>query len=234
MPTDPILNLKNAAIGYADSLLFEGLNLDIERGSWVTILGPNGSGKSTLLRALAGILPLRGGQRAFRGKGMGYVRQKLSLPPDTSLTGREFLALNTEKSTPADTNAKRGRLLDDLLLKGLLSQPLRTLSGGQVQKFILAFALWSDPDLVFLDEYTDGIDVAGKDAILRYFEKMREERRQTVVEVTHDLTSVGQFSDRVLLVKQGITYDGPPLTADFHRCLHQVYGEKSWIKGALT
>ena len=73
--------------------------------------------------------------------------------------------------TSPELAAKRKQLLEDLLLTALLSHPLRALSGGQIEKFILAFALWIDPDLVFLDEYTDGIDVAGKEAITRYFMK---------------------------------------------------------------
>jgi len=191
-------------LGGADVL--RQVSLTINPGEIVTILGPNGSGKSTLLRALLGIVPVSAG-RVVRAAGLrlGYVPQRLAIDPSLPITVRRFLSLPVRVSdTQADTALLRAGL------PAAAGRQMAALSGGQLQRVLLARALLSDPQVLVLDEPTQGLDQPGEAAFYRLIEEVRTATGAAVLMVSHDLHVVMAASDRVICLNGHICCEGTP------------------------
>ncbi|MDZ4094254.1 MAG: metal ABC transporter ATP-binding protein [Paracoccaceae bacterium] len=182
------------------------VSLAIEPGEIVTIVGPNGSGKSTLLRALIGVLPLAQGQVTQRaGLKIGYVPQRLAIDRSMPMTVRRFLSLPV-RHTPAQTDAVLARVgVPEVALR-----PMTGLSGGQFQRVLLARALLSEPDILILDEPTQGLDQPGEAGFYRLIEEVRAQTGVAVLMVSHDLHVVMAASDRVICLNGHICCEGTP------------------------
>jgi zinc transport system ATP-binding protein len=182
------------------------VSLAINGAEIVTVLGPNGSGKSTLLRALLGMVPLSGGT-VTRAPGLriGYVPQKLSIDPSLPLTVRRFLSL-PHRVTEAEAKTALSRVgMDDTEAK-----PMSGLSGGQLQRVMLARALLAKPGLLVLDEPTQGLDQPGEASFYRLIEEVRQQTGAAVLMVSHDLHVVMAASDRVICLNHHICCQGTP------------------------
>lgn len=182
------------------------VSLAIEPGEIVTILGPNGSGKSTLLRALLGMVPARSG-RVIRASGLkiGYVPQKLAIDPSLPLTVRRLLSL-PHRCSDAEAEAA----LERVGMAGKGAKPVAGLSGGQLQRVLLARALLGRPGLLVLDEPTQGLDQPGEAAFYRLIEDVRRQTGAAVLMVSHDLHVVMAASDRVICLNHHICCQGTP------------------------
>ncbi|KUP91902.1 metal ABC transporter ATP-binding protein [Tritonibacter horizontis] len=201
-----LLSLRQATIRHSGTPALEGVDFHIDKGEIVTILGPNGSGKSTLLRSLIGALPLSSGtlDRA-PGLRIGYVPQKLHIDPTLPLTVRRFLSL--PKRIP---NAVAEAALDDVGLPDLGDHPMAGLSGGQFQRVLLARALLIRPDLLILDEATQGLDQPGSAAFYQKIEQVRADLGCAVLMVSHELHVVMAASDRVICLNGHVCCEGAP------------------------
>ena len=172
----------------------------------VTILGPNGSGKSTLLRALLGILPVtQGTVRRLPGLRLGYVPQRLSVDRSLPITVRRFLSL-PQRVTDSAAAAALGRVG----MAGLGPRQMADLSGGQFQRVLLARALLNDPQLLVLDEPTQGLDQSGEASFYRLIAEVRHDTGAGVLMVSHDLHVVMAASDRVNCLNHHICCEGTP------------------------
>lgn len=201
-----LISAENIAVRFGGTEVLSGINLGVEPGEIVTILGPNGSGKSTLLRALLGILPLSAGKvRRAAGLRLGYVPQKLSVDRAMPMTVRRFLSLPKRVSDAQATAA-----LARVGLPNLEARQMAQLSGGQFQRVLLARALLSDPQLLILDEPTQGLDQPGEAAFYRLIEEVRRESGAAVLMVSHDLHVVMAASDRVICLNGHICCEGTP------------------------
>jgi zinc transport system ATP-binding protein len=223
--TKNILKLSEASTGY-DTLpsILEHISLEIFSGDWLACLGPNGGGKTTLLKTLMGVLPLRSGERESANKAFGYVPQRISLTLNSPILVNEFLDLNPNHFGKGSQHLER--LITDLQLRSLLNKHLERLSGGQLQRVMLAYALCGKPSLVFLDEFLDGVDCDSRDRMLRALTAYREEWL-TIVEVSHDFPTVVAHANRAVLVKNTIVYDGSPTDPTFREqflIVHQYQG----------
>ena len=186
--------------------VLDHVSLGLKAGEIVTILGPNGSGKSTLLRALLGILPLSGGSLSRApGLRLGYVPQRLAIDPSLPLTVRRFLSLPRRV-----TDAQAGAALARVDLPDVADRQMVALSGGQFQRVLLARALLSDPQLLVLDEPTQGLDQPGVAAFYRTIEEVRAATGAAVLMVSHDLHVVMAASDRVICLNGHICCEGAP------------------------
>ena len=183
-----------------------GITLQIRAGEIVTLLGPNGSGKSTLLRALLGIIPATKG-RVLRQPGLriGYVPQRLMIDRSLPMTVRRFLSLPTRCSDAVATAA-----LARVGLPGVEAQQMADLSGGQFQRVLLARALLANPQLLVLDEPTQGLDQPGEAAFYRLIAEVRETTGAAILMVSHDLHVVMAASDRVICLNGHICCEGTP------------------------
>lgn len=182
------------------------ITLAIQPGEIVTILGPNGSGKSTLLRALLGILPATKGTVTRQpGLVIGYVPQRLTIDRTLPMTVRRFLSLPTRVSDAAAHEALARAGLPDVA-----QRQMTDLSGGQLQRVLLARALLSKPHILVLDEPTQGLDQPGEAAFYRLIEEVRRDTGVAVLMVSHDLHVVMAASDRVICLNGHICCEGTP------------------------
>ncbi|MFK7745128.1 MAG: metal ABC transporter ATP-binding protein [Roseobacter sp.] len=203
-----LIETKNLSLAYQGHVVLRDVNFQLKPAEIVTIVGPNGSGKSSLLRALIGALPAHSG-KITRSKGLriGYVPQSLAIDATLPLTVSRFLNLPHRIST-----SKERQALEDAGVPALAGQQLKGLSGGQFQRVLLARALLEDPDLLILDEATQGLDQPGAASFYRQIENVRKTKGCAVLMVSHDLHVVMAASDRVLCVNGHICCEGAPET----------------------
>ena len=233
-----LIDLQNVSVGYGSHAVLEKLNLQLKAGEFLALVGPNGCGKTTLLKAMMGLLPIRGGSRALLGLTnptppqlagkMVYVPQRLLLNRSLPLTVKEFLELRLKREGGADESVTHA-LKEVGLAPNLETRSIHALSGGQMQRVFIAYALIGRPRLLFLDEVTEGLDVSAQD---RLFELLKEKVRRddsSLILVSHDISQVTRYASRVICLNGHVLFDGDPKSQDFHMCMHTMYGDRSWI-----
>ena len=208
--------------------ILQNVTIDIKPGEIVTVVGPNGSGKSTLLRALIGAMsPANGTVTRAPGLRIGYVPQKLSIDHSLPMTVRRFLSLPHRISKDATNRALLQAGVPDLA-----DRQMTNLSGGQFQRVLLARALLERPQLLLLDEATQGLDQPGSAAFYRQIENVRRDLGCAVVMVSHDLHVVMAASDRVLCINGHVCCEGAPEIVAGAPEYRALFG--SGTKGALA
>ncbi|WP_343079858.1 metal ABC transporter ATP-binding protein [Ostreiculturibacter nitratireducens] len=201
-----LIKATDLGVRHGGAAVLEHIDFNIEKGEIVTIVGPNGSGKSTLVRALIGLEPAASGAvTRARGLRIGYVPQRLHIDAGLPMTVRRFLSLPSRVSD-SDAEAALARTG----VPGLGSRQMAALSGGQFQRVLLARALLSRPDILILDEPTQGLDQPGTAAFYRLIEEVRAETGAAVLMVSHDLHVVMSSSDRVICLNGHICCEGTP------------------------
>ena len=200
-----LLTARSLNVSYGGAPVLIGVDFAIEPGEIVTVIGPNGSGKSTLLKALLGAIPSTG--RVIRAPDLtiGYVPQKLHVDTGMPMTVRRCLSL----PRPV-TDTEAAAMLERVGVPGLGDRQLSGLSGGQFQRVLLARALLSRPNLLMLDEPTQGLDQPGTGAFYRLIETVRQETGAAVLMVSHDLHVVMAASDRVICLNGHVCCEGAP------------------------
>lgn len=201
-----LISAQDISVSFGNGEVLSGVTLAVQAGEIVTILGPNGSGKSTLLRALLGIVPLTSGtvSRAPNLR-LGYVPQKLTIDRSMPITVRRFLSLPRRVADDAATAA-----LARVGLPHLEQRQMADLSGGQFQRVLLARALLNAPQLLILDEPTQGLDQPGEAAFYRLIAELRTQTGTAVLMVSHDLHVVMAASDRVICLNGHVCCEGTP------------------------
>ena len=206
LPAASLIAADHICVRFGAEEVLHDISLKVDAGEIVTILGPNGSGKSTLLRALLGIVPVAEG-RILRQAGLriGYVPQKLMVDRTMPITVRRFLSLPGRV-----TDAAADEALVRTGMAGQGAEQMTTLSGGQLQRVLLARALLGKPQLLMLDEPTSGLDQPGEAAFYRLIEEVRRETGAAVLMISHDLHVVMAASDRVICLNGHICCEGTP------------------------
>ena len=200
-----LIEATGLTVKYGAQPVLSHVDMSVSAGEIVTIVGPNGSGKTTLLRALLGLTAAKGEIRRKPGLVIGYVPQKLALDPTLPLPVRSFL--NLPKSHTAQQIAA---MLDRVGVPGIETRQVADLSGGQLQRVLLARALLEGPDILILDEPTQGLDQMGEAGFYRLIEDVRQETGVAVLMVSHDLHVVMSASDRVICLNGHICCEGKP------------------------
>lgn len=202
----PLVRVKNISVTRGARSVLHNVSLDINSGEIVTIVGPNGMGKSTLLRTIIGAEhPNRGQVQLKPQLRIGYVPQKLNIDPFFPLHVQRFLHMPHPQKTEDVTAA-----LEHVGLAPDMDQPISDLSGGQLQRVLLARALLNRPELLILDEATQGLDQPGSAAFYQLIERVRQETGCSVLMVSHELHVVMAASDRVLCLNGHICCEGTP------------------------
>ena len=201
-----LIALKNLSVTYGGNTVLSNVTFGIAAGEIVTIVGPNGSGKSTLLRSVIGAqMPSQGSVTRSPDLRIGYVPQKLHIDPTLPMTVRRFLSLPDRVSDQQAVEA-----LQQAGAGQLSSRQMADLSGGQFQRVLLARALLCKPQLLILDEATQGLDQPGSAAFYQQIETLRETLGCAILMVSHELHVVMAASDRVICLNGHICCEGEP------------------------
>ena len=201
-----LLSCEGLAVSMGGKPVLHHVDFQMNASEIVTIVGPNGSGKSTLLRAIIGAVPHDGGTLVLKpGLKIGYVPQKLLVDATLPMSARRFLNMPRRISAGAAKTALARVGAEDLAEK-----PLTGLSGGQLQRVLLARALIGEPELLLLDEPTQGLDQQGSAAFYRLIEEVRQDLGCAILMVSHELHVVMAASDRVICLNGHVCCHGTP------------------------
>lgn len=217
-----LITLENVSVRFGQRRVLSDISLTLRPGKILTLLGPNGAGKSTLVRVVLGLVAPDSGTIKRDGQlRIGYVPQKLHLDTTLPLTVGRFMRLRPdtrkEDILPALKRVQAGHLADS---------PMQRLSGGETQRVLLARALLNAPQLLVLDEPTQGVDVNGQVALYDLIDQLRRELDCAVLMVSHDLHLVMAKTDEVLCLNHHICCSGTPEVVSMHPEFLSMFGPR--------
>lgn len=217
-----LVSLNHISVSFDSRKVLSDISLSLQAGRILTLLGPNGAGKSTLVRIVLGLLPPTSGTlQKTPGLRIGYVPQKLHLDATLPLTVSRFMRLR-----PGVKQQDIVPALKRVQAAHLLEQPMQKLSGGENQRVLLARALLNLPQLLVLDEPTQGVDVNGQLALYDLINQLRQEFNCGVLMVSHDLHLVMAKTDEVLCLNQHVCCSGTPEVVSLHPEFLAMFGHR--------
>lgn len=219
--SDSLIRLHDVTVQFAGQAVLEGVNLDLQAGEIVTLIGPNGAGKTTLVRVVLGLLrPSQGSVWRQSRLRIGYMPQKLSVEATMPLSVLRFLRL-----VAGVGRAEAEAALAEVGAEQVLNSPLQAISGGELQRVLLARALLRKPQLLVLDEPVQGVDVAGQAELYRLIGRLRERYGCGVLMVSHDLHLVMSATDQVICLNRHICCSGHPEQVGADPAFHALFGQ---------
>lgn len=225
----PLLTVSNLKVEVNKQLILNDINLEAKRNETLAIIGPNGAGKTMLFRALLGLIPYEGEIMWKPGVKIGYVPQRFYIEPDLPLTTAEFFALKENHPKEIAATLAAVGFEEDKPHKGhveehILKRRLGVLSGGELQRVLIAWALVGHPDILLFDEPTTGVDVSAEETIYGLLHKLQEKEKMAVMLISHDLQVVYRYATKVVcLNKERLCY-GPPREVLDKESLARLYG----------
>ncbi|MEP6756900.1 MAG: ABC transporter ATP-binding protein [Chthonomonadales bacterium] len=213
---EALIEFTNVDLGYGSRKVLTNINLRVGFGDFLGIVGPNGAGKTTMLKAILGLLkPLAGDVRTTsEGLRIGYVPQRDSVDSLFPLTVMDIVLMGRYRGlsaigrpTRADKDAA-AQAIGHVGITDLANRPYPNLSGGQKQRALIARALVGKPNLLILDEPTNGMDLASERAIMELVRHLHDSDGITVLMVSHLLNTVVNYSQRIAIVGDGIIREG--------------------------
>lgn len=234
---NPILEVKNLSVKLDGKVLLHDISLEVNEGEVLTIIGPNGAGKTIFFRALLGLLP-HGGEILWRpGIKIGYVPQKFAPDHSVPITVKEFLLLKSPRFW-APSKESLDHLNHELRLVGLstavLPKPLYEISGGELQRILIAWAMLNHPDVLLFDEPTTGIDIGFEEKIYSLLRRLQNERGTTILLISHDLNVVYRYASSVLCLNKEMVCHGSPQQVLTPQELAKLYGEGGFYHHVST
>ena len=233
--TIPVITLEDVSFGYDGLLVLEHVNLTVEPGEFLGLVGPNGGGKSTLLKIVLGLLEPAAGRVTVLGRrpvearqAIGYVPQFASFPryfpvsvEETVLLGRLGKTRSIIGYGKADKETAR-QAMAETGIDDLHKRPINALSGGQVQRVLIARALVSESGILILDEPTSNIDMRAETDIFDLLKRLNT--RMTIVVVSHDIGFISQYVSRIACLNRTLLcHSSSPITGDV---IDQLYGTR--------
>lgn len=222
------IEIRNLSIKFGNNYILENVSLDIEKNSMTTILGPNGGGKTTLIKAILGLIRKDSGSISIsEGSRVGYVPQFNSFNSSFPVTVFETIMMSSlSDGSPflrkfKDDERKRADSLVKLLgIEKIRNSMVRDLSGGELQKTMIARALMSNPDILILDEPTASIDSKSRSEIYAMLNEMK--KHTTIILISHDIGSISSYVDHVAcLNRELISHEDGVLSQE---TLDSIYG----------
>jgi iron complex transport system ATP-binding protein len=241
MPQSDAVRVLDVCTGYDRVQVLDSISFTAAKGEMLVVIGPNGSGKSTLLKTLAGILRPKTGQVEVMGRDIGsYSRRemarKAALVPQQSTVASSYTVLETVLmgryphqgllgwETGRDVQVAR-EAMQSTRIEHLKNRHLAQLSGGELQRVLIARALCQEPEIMLLDEPTSSLDLAHQVRVMDLLEELNAERDLTVIMVAHDLNLASLYGERILLMRDGRVMDhGPPREVLNFENLEAVFG----------
>ena len=200
-----LIDISKLEVKYGSKKVLQNINLSLNANEIVTIVGPNGSGKTTLFKAIIGSVPFSKGKISIKPNlRIGYVPQQLKVDQTLPITVERFLKLATRNNNDIE------KMIAFFGSENIFREQINSLSGGQMQRVLLARALVNEPEILLLDEATRGLDQPGIAAFYRKIENISKETNCAILMISHDLHVVMSASDRVICINGHICCQGTP------------------------
>lgn len=230
-----ILEIKNLTVKLDNKVILEDINLEVEKGEIVAIVGPNGGGKTTLLKTILGFIKTYKGdikilglppKKAVKTGRIGYLPQKNNVPKKfpVSVLDVVMFGLINSKLSKKEKIKKAIEYLDYVGMKEFKNRPFSDLSGGQQQRVSIARVLVAEPEIIFLDEPSTGIDVVAQESFYEFLKRLRDEKNITIIMVTHDVGVVAKYVDKVAGLNRYLHFYGNPKEFFKKDILQKLYG----------
>lgn len=221
-----LLTVRNLSVSFRDVEIFKGVGFDLHRGEALAIVGPNGAGKTVLLRAMLGFLPFQGEVTWAAGITKGYIPQKLAVDSQFPVSVFDFFKFKTDSYQRIEEALHSVGIVGDSqhLKHHVLSKSLGTLSGGQFQRVMIAWAVVDRPDVLLFDEPTSGIDIGGEETIYNLLHRLQTKNHLAIILISHDLNIVYKYANKVLCINREMVCYGEPHSVLDPASLSQLYG----------
>ena len=222
--SSPLITLKGVNKAFGGRSVLDNISMQLMQGEITTLIGPNGAGKSTLVRIILGLIqPDSGTVSPSAGLRVGYMPQKMHIDPTLPLTTCRFLQLaNTSHHACHEALERVG-------IGHLATSPIQSLSGGEVQRALLARAILRKPNFLVLDEPVQGVDVTGQNALYRMIGELSKALNCGVLMVSHDLHLVMSATDRVICLNQHICCQGHPEQVTQDQAYIDIFGQTTAV-----
>lgn len=234
MDENNLLHVHHLNVILEGKEILKDITFSVPRGGVLAIVGPNGAGKSVLFRTLLGMLPYSGSiswsgpsinSKTGKPK-IGYIPQRISIDKDFPLSLSEFFKLKTNDyaiviRALSDVGLSAENKSD---LQDLLSQKIGTLSGGELQRVLIAWSLLDNPDVLLYDEPTSGIDIGGEETIYNLLSRLKKEKSLTILIISHDLNIVYKYASSVVCLDKQMICHGIPREVLDPKALTALYG----------
>jgi len=224
-PATLLIEARHVSVTFGTHAALSGVDATVHEGEALTIIGPNGAGKTTLVKVMLGLITPDGGAvRRRPGLRIGYMPQRIEVDATLPLTVRRFLAFAVPRNGRTSEERLRA-VLGEVGAEHLLENPLQEVSGGEMQRVLLARALLRNPDLLVLDEPARGVDVGGQADLYQLIGRIRDEHGCGVLMVSHDLHLVMAATDRVICLNQRVQCAGHPEAVSRHPGYTALFGD---------
>jgi zinc transport system ATP-binding protein len=216
--SDYILKVSDLNVKLQNQILLDNVSFNVRKGTTLAILGPNGAGKSVLFRTLLNLIPYTGKIEWTEKVRIGYVPQNVAVS-DIPMSVKEFLSIGN--SLDFESALSMVRLKD----KSILNKRLGVLSGGQLRRILIAWALSDKPNVLLLDEPTTGIDMDSEEPIYLMLNDIKKTQKITIFLITHDIHIVQEYADDLLALNKCVTFCGPSQEIAKPSTQRLIYGE---------
>jgi zinc transport system ATP-binding protein len=227
---DKLLSVEGLNVNFNSHKIVDDISFEVVRDSTLAIIGPNGAGKTVLFRAILGLIPYKGKVTWAEDARIGYVPQKLFVAKDFPLTVSEFLHFKEQDhkiiheilKSVGFKDVAASHIHNDVRV---LKTKLGALSGGELQRVLIAYALLGKPNVLLFDEPTSGVDVSAEETIYSLIDKLKAEKDLTIIFISHELQVVYKYADSVLCLNKEKICFGPPREVVDKESLIKLYGE---------
>ena len=215
---DYLLKVSNLSVKLQNQTILDNVSFKLKRGTALAVLGPNGAGKTMLFRALLNLVPYTGKIEWAEKVKIGYVPQNIAVD-DIPISVKEFLSFRNHADV--ESSLSHVRLSD----KNVTGKTLGVLSGGELRRVLIAWALVDNPNVLLFDEPTTGVDLGSEEPIFVTLNELKKEKGITVLLITHDVHIVREYSDYLLALNRCITFFGDSKKIMDPSIQNMIYGE---------
>lgn len=213
-----ILTVSNLKVEIQNQIILENINFRISKGTTLAIVGPNGAGKSMLFKSLLNLVPHTGEIKWDEKVKIGYVPQIVSVK-DVPISVKEFLSYQHG----ADVEGALASVKLDV--PNIINKSLIVLSGGELRRVLIAFAIVDKPDVLLLDEPTVGVDTGSEESIFAMLSNLKKQTNITMLLITHDIHLVEEYTDELLGLNKCMTFFGDSQHISEPALQQRIYGE---------